>query len=111
MIKKQVEVVSLHDFKTNLCKYMHLLQTGKMANYIVRRYKKDVAIVNSIKILKLNRDAEAGLEGIRNYKAAFAAHKAQRARIKAMALTHWPVQKYYGLKRPDCDLIQRRKRR
>lgn len=48
-IENDFLVVSIHDFKTNLSKYIRQLQRGDVRGVVVRRYKKPLAIFAPIK--------------------------------------------------------------
>lgn len=44
-IKKGVLIVSTHDFKTNLSKYLRLLRKGEVEGIVVRRYRRHLAMM------------------------------------------------------------------
>jgi hypothetical protein len=111
MKRTKYKTLTLHEFKANLCHYLYLLKTGQERQFTIRRYKKEVAMIVGLNTLRLNREAEAALAGLRAHLAAHDAHKAQRAHIRARALTHWPEDRFYWLRRRESDIIFRYKKR
>lgn len=48
--KTQFPVVSVHDFKTNLSRYIRLLRRREAKGIVVRRYKKQIVMLVAINL-------------------------------------------------------------
>ncbi len=89
------ESVLLHDFKSRLCHYMHLLITGEKDRYVLKRYKKPVAIVMSVRGVALRRKADEAQARLNEYRATKKRHATER-RLIAARLLSWPGTLYFG---------------
>ncbi len=98
--KDRYKMVELYDFKSRMCEYMRELADGDR-DFIIRRYRKPVAIVLSTKRLGLNREAEAALAAMKLYRAAFERFAMQRRRIAIRARTTWPPHLHGFLRVPE----------
>ena len=81
-------VLGLNDFKTHLCKHMQALHAGEADSYVIRRFRRPVALVLSVSALnrKKREEDEAAAHTART--EALARHAEQRRRIKARLLSH-----------------------
>lgn len=86
MNKNPYTILTLHDFKAKISEYIHRLDQGR-EHYILRRYKKNVAMVLSIRLSELNNKADAAQRAIKRHFAALERHKEQRRVIRARLLS------------------------
>jgi antitoxin (DNA-binding transcriptional repressor) of toxin-antitoxin stability system len=56
--EKEYLVVSIHDFKTNLSKYIRKLRSGELNSIVVRRYQKPL-----VALIPLNKKPKIDEKG------------------------------------------------
>jgi len=94
-------VLSTEVFKAHLCRHLNALARGEYgSDLIITRYGKPAAYVFSHRQITLNREAKAAEQALAAHRHALACHALQRRRIAAHALTNWPPEKFFRLRRP-----------
>lgn len=84
--------VTVHDFKTNFSRYLSMLNHEEQQAIIVRRYKKDIALLLSLDVVERNRKADESLREIRLWRAACKRIENER-RIHRARMNSWPGHK------------------
>jgi hypothetical protein len=86
--KSMFRVLSLNEFKTNMCAYMRRLSAGE-EHYFIRRYNKNVALVMSLSLNEIESEANKAQASLRRHFATIKRHEEERRLCRARLLS-WP---------------------